>query len=907
MSVLLVHELHEARDRLLLLRNKLTSARQHEVPAYRDYLDEQVAALDKALQDARIPESYRVAVVGRFKVGKSSFINKLAQERLAAVDASPETAAISVFRYDENTRAEIEFVTAEDWTDLATAHAENPKDNEVKRYAGFKGFNQRGPKKDKEGKELPRSPADLESLATNWIKAGGLIHKVTAANWKTKEGKNAFLRELRQFTSSQEPLHYLVNKLTIYAPIPILRDHIELVDTPGLDDTERFRVQLTEELVREVDAILYLTTSGASYSSSDKEFLIRQLRHQQIKHLQVIVTKADETFENAVQDARDNDETPPTFEQFSAREISRVRAELRATLDELLTSNETKDEEGYYYIQQLDSIGVHLISKKFHEDGQVERGGIDAVREGLYKVLSTSKRFADSRKTLVDRLDIALASLRTRFGDRINAIEKDYDPHKVKAEIESIKTGLSTHLDFFEDEASDLIAQLEQKQTAFNKTLSLKLDKICFIAREVISANELDDVATHWKSRRHRNWGYLSDLQARTADRIFPQVASNLKELREQFSEFLALFGGRIDALQAKIRELEEEHHISGLGTLSLAEKQRPLFEQLEQEFGELAESARDSVLQHLEDFVSAEVLTRLDSVKGSVAQVLGKGTTYRQTDEVKKFYNQVKTLLADALRAHLEKRTQEFAEAILEHARSLTPQLRTASLSLIEQRLKAIESTLELQSTEEKQRILTYLQQMHALVSNFAARPESTAANVSVAEATPGPADAETPVVAAPVLQPTRYEIVDGASGYTYERIFRPYIDDAEEITVEDPYIRKPYQFDNFARFCALALRFRVVRKIALYSYCEFGEDIDEVRSRLETLRRDLKSRGVELTFNYEFRGHDREVRFSNGWRIGLGRGLDIYYAPESWVSVEASDFTLRKCKGTKIEASRY
>ena len=93
------------------------------------------------------------------------------------------------------------------------------------------------------------------------------------------------------------------------------------------------------------------------------------------------------------------------------------------------------------------------------------------------------------------------------------------------------------------------------------------------------------------------------------------------------------------------------------------------------------------------------------------------------------------------------------------------------------------------------------------------------------------------------------------------------------------------------------------MVRKIALHSYCDFGEDIDEVRSRLETLRRDLKSRSVELTFNYEFRGHDREVRFSNGWRIGLGRGLDIYYPPESWVSIEASDFTLRKCNGTRIE----
>jgi len=313
MSALLLHELHEARDRILLLQDKLRAARQSELPGYTAYLDEQIGSLENALHVARIPDSYRVAVVGRFKVGKSSFINKLAQERVAAVDASPETAAISVFRYGEQATAEVEFLPEEDWTALAEAFAENPKDAEVKRYAGFVGYNQKNSKKDREGKETPRDPVDLNALTAQWIKPGGLVHKVAASNWKTRDGKNAFRRELRKFTSSQEPLHYLVNKLTIYAPIPILRDQIELIDTPGLDDTERFRVLLTEELVSDVDAILYLTTSGAAYSNSDKEFLIRQLRRQQIKHLQVIVTKADETYENTVRDAQDNDEDPPDF------------------------------------------------------------------------------------------------------------------------------------------------------------------------------------------------------------------------------------------------------------------------------------------------------------------------------------------------------------------------------------------------------------------------------------------------------------------------------------------------------------------------------------------------------------------------------------------------------------------
>jgi len=906
MSVLLVHELHEARDRLLLLRNRLTAARQHEIPPYRDYLDDQVAALTKALEDARIPDSYKVAVVGRFKVGKSSFINKLAQEKLAAVDANPETAAISIFRYDEDTRAEVEFVTADEWQKLAELHSDNPKDPEAKRYAGFTGFNSRPLSKDKDGKEVPRTPADLNDLASRWIQAGGLKHTVRATNWNTKEGKQAFRRDLRQFTSSQEPLHYLVKKLTIFAPIPLLRDHIELIDTPGLDDTERFRVQLTEDHVREVDAILYLTTSGAAYGQTDKEFIIRQLRHQQLRHLQLIVTKADHTYADTLRDAEEKDETAPSFAEFRAAQVSRVKAEVRQTLDELLVSNETKDEEGYYFIQQLDSVGIHLISTKLHDDGRIEDAGIDAVREGLYKVLSTSRRFADSRRILVERLDMALTALRLRFADRISAIEKDYDPQRVKAEIESIKTALSARLDVFEHEAGSLIDQLEQQQTAFDKTLSFKLDAICFAAREVIASNEVDDASANWKRRRYGGWGYLSDLQARVADRIFPRVASNLKELRDQFSDFVKLFSARIVTLQSQIRELEEEHHITGLDALSLADQQRPIFEKLEQEFDSLTEASRDSVLEHLDEFVTEKVLTRLETAKASVSAVWGKGTTVRQTEEVRKFYDTVKSLLAEALREHLKERTNEFAEAILAHARSLAPRIRQESLGLIEQRIQAIESTLALQTEGEKKRVLAYLQEMHALVSNFAARPESTAANTSAADSVVSADHDSGTASSAITLQPTRYEIVDGSTGYTYERIFCPYINDAEEIVVEDPYIRKPYQFENFARFCALALRFRTVRKIVLHTASDFGEDIDEVRSRLETLRRDLKSRDIELIYNYEFRGHDREVRFSNGWRVNIGRGLDIYYPPESWASIEASDFSLRRCKGTKVEAAR-
>ncbi len=122
MSMLLVHELHEARDRILVLKQQLEDARGRELPAYQSFLAEQIDLLEEALTEAKIPECYRVAVVGRFKVGKSSFVNKLAGERLAGVHTNPETAAISVFRYSETAWAEVELVSVEDWEKLRQDH-----------------------------------------------------------------------------------------------------------------------------------------------------------------------------------------------------------------------------------------------------------------------------------------------------------------------------------------------------------------------------------------------------------------------------------------------------------------------------------------------------------------------------------------------------------------------------------------------------------------------------------------------------------------------------------------------------------------------------------------------------------------------------------------------------------------
>ena len=79
-------------------------------------------ALGELLKAQELPEDYKVAVVGRFKTGKSSFVNELLGARLASEDTNPETAAITSFRHGSQVKATVKFLPQQEWVKLQALH-----------------------------------------------------------------------------------------------------------------------------------------------------------------------------------------------------------------------------------------------------------------------------------------------------------------------------------------------------------------------------------------------------------------------------------------------------------------------------------------------------------------------------------------------------------------------------------------------------------------------------------------------------------------------------------------------------------------------------------------------------------------------------------------------------------------
>jgi hypothetical protein len=70
-----------------------------------------------------------------------------------------------------------------------------------------------------------------------------------------------------------------------------------------------------------------------------------------------------------------------------------------------------------------------------------------------------------------------------------------------------------------------------------------------------------------------------------------------------------------------------------------------------------------------------------------------------------------------------------------------------------------------------------------------------------------------------------------------------------------------------------------------------------------LANLKGSLSRYSIELHVSHSPSLHDREVRFSNGWIVKLGRGLDYFKKPQGQFSIGFHDYDLRECYQTTIE----
>lgn len=919
-------------------------------------------SLGQLLEGQSVPHEYRVAVVGRFKAGKSFFVNELLGRKLAGEETNPETAAVTTFRYGQRVQARVHFVPLEQWAELKRLHAENPKDPDVQRLANWSRFPSRKP--DDDGKEH-FDEAKLAALEAEFIVSGGRSLALSLDEGADTKAVTAFRKALKQFTTSTRPQHCLVERIEITAPSPLLEQGVLLIDTPGLDDPERFRVSLTQEEVKNVDAVLFLTKSGPSYGQAEKDFVLSLLRRGSIKQLMFVVTQFDQTYVAHLEQAESDEEDADSLAKRIEIERNRLRSQIDATLSELAEGGaDTPAMERYReQLGEVEIIFTSAINHRKAKDGKavehpldaLDPGGMGYVERKLMEILSTESRLAHVARALRAGAAVEIEQMLRLIEARRLAVHSVKDKEVAEQKLGAFRGDFDAAGGEFSRKVEADVAVLKRAIEGGEKLALARIENIALSADKLLGEFETDDAARHWRTRRSGNWGYMRGLQAKVANGIFPKVAALLGEQQAEFSSFVGKFQAHLSALAEDSARISHRLEVGAEIRIDVAARLEEFLTRTLQALQELIDTEEARIIQLLDEFVTEEVEERISAARNAVSDVVGVGTTVAQTRLVRDFYAPVREMLRKALEDHLATRTREHGSILTGKAEELPAKALTEVTVELDRIAADIQAAAEAASTGQKaafetaassmvgvlQRVMSKLEGLFDVESSTGeAKPVPPAAAPAVATtaaspaapaisvpppppaAPPAPAAAPAPttvppsattvpevdwsaVQAAATRLVRRFDLRPGEPNYAWGRLFEEvWIQGAHSALLIDPYLDKRHQRRNLGEVAQLLHRLGPVTRLSVVTGKRDEMEVAEGDAQLRELAAQLEAVGIDLSWERDAAQHDRRLMLSNGVVFELGMGLDIYAPTRNLSETNPSLRKIRKATTIRVLA---
>lgn len=179
-------------------------------------------------------DTFKIMVMGDFKTGKSTFINALLGEEILPAFATPTTAIINEIKYGEEPKAVLHYL--------------NPQPAEL--YDGV-------PEpalayiKTHEGEEIPPATIPVDEIEDYVVIPMGMDPRDV---------------------SKQSPFA----KVELFWPLDILKDGVEIVDSPGLKESP-VRTQVTMNYLSNADAVIFAISALAAGAKDNIDFIERTL------------------------------------------------------------------------------------------------------------------------------------------------------------------------------------------------------------------------------------------------------------------------------------------------------------------------------------------------------------------------------------------------------------------------------------------------------------------------------------------------------------------------------------------------------------------------------------------------------------------------------------------------------
>ncbi|SFI77983.1 ATP-dependent Lon protease [Kaistella treverensis] len=143
-----------------------------------------------------------------------------------------------------------------------------------------------------------------------------------------------------------------------------------------------------------------------------------------------------------------------------------------------------------------------------------------------------------------------------------------------------------------------------------------------------------------------------------------------------------------------------------------------------------------------------------------------------------------------------------------------------------------------------------------------------------------------------------------DNQTGISYSNLFGNYLAGATEIKITDPYVRLPYQLRNLMELLKLIAEKKTQdEEVKVHLTTTNNEDfVQDSKDAFEQMTMSLESVGILFTYEFDNFIHDRSIDLNNGWKIVLGRGLDIWQKTGGWFDINEYVQEKRLCKACEV-----
>lgn len=137
-------------------------------------------------------------------------------------------------------------------------------------------------------------------------------------------------------------------------------------------------------------------------------------------------------------------------------------------------------------------------------------------------------------------------------------------------------------------------------------------------------------------------------------------------------------------------------------------------------------------------------------------------------------------------------------------------------------------------------------------------------------------------PVSVEPVLKEQHLVFHENQRGLSFDKLFSPYLVGAKRIIITDPYLRMFHQLRNLMELMETISKLQGPEDEVVVHVVTVEDDTngDRQTESLQKIADACTGVGIQFSWAYDTSGtkHDRDITTDTGWKIVLGRGLDVF-----------------------------